>query len=224
MRQEIRNYLHYLMDLGEEEVFLDQPPMDEGADALMGDRLQTMESLRREAEGCRRCPLGGTRTNSVFGIGNPHAELMFIGEAPGREEDLKGEPFVGAAGQLLDRILKAMGLRRDEVYIANLLKCRPPGNRDPQHEEIEACWHFLERQVETVHPRVICTLGSYSASALLGIHAPLSRLRGRVHAFRGIDVVPTYHPAALLRNPAWKRPTWEDMQRILSLLERSIPG
>jgi DNA polymerase len=148
---------------------------------------------------------------------------MLIGEAPGRDEDLKGEPFVGAAGQLLDRILKAMDLKRDEVYIANVLKCRPPRNRDPLEEEIDMCQQYLEGQIDIIQPRVICALGSFAASTLLGLPAPLGRLRGRIHVYRGIDVVPTYHPAALLRHPAWKRPTWEDMKVVMKLLA-DTPG
>ncbi len=219
MEDEIRNYLSYLKDLGEEELFVERKASSREARHIDGRRV--IEELRQEAEGCRRCSLHETRTKLVFGVGNTSADLMFIGEAPGRDEDIKGEPFVGAAGKLLDRILKAMELCREEVYIANLLKCRPPNNRDPMNDEIEACWSILERQIDLVAPVVICTLGSFATRTLLGSHAPLGRLRERVHTFKGIDVVPTYHPAALLRHPAWKRPTWEDMKVIMQLLSSS---
>ena len=222
MEKEFRSYISYLRDLGEEEFYIDAEGWDVSLRAESNRVGQKLDQLRSEAEGCLNCTLYENRTNLVFGVGDPCADLMFIGEAPGRDEDLKGEPFVGAAGQLLDRILKAMELRRDEVYIANLLKCRPPMNRDPLYEEIEACWSFLERQLEIIAPRVICTLGGFAARTLLGSNAPLGRLRGRIHLFRGIEVVPTYHPAALLRHPAWKRPTWEDMNVILELLGKGF--
>ncbi len=222
-KKEIRNYFSYLMDLGEDELYLDEetrdvlfPSKTAAADKLSFDRLRDEVAL------CKSCPLHESRTNVVFGVGNPAAELMLIGEAPGRDEDLQGEPFVGAAGKLLDRILKAMDLSREEVFIANLLKCRPPRNRDPLPEEIQSCWSFLEKQIEMVRPTVICTLGGFASRTLLGMPVPLGRLRGRIHRYKGIDVVPTYHPAALLRHPAWKRPTWEDMQVVMKLLGKSL--
>ncbi len=220
LKEDVGCYFSYLKDLGEEELYIDigRGKRDGGAEPPGILAAEAIGQLREEAEICRGCGLCEGRTNLVFGVGDPEASLMLIGEAPGRDEDLKGEPFVGAAGQLLDRILKAMGLRREEVYIANLLKCRPPGNRDPELDEIEACRPFLESQILIIRPRVICTLGSFAARALLGSHAPLGGLRGRVHAYRGIDLVPTYHPAALLRHAAWKRPTWEDMKKVMGLL------
>jgi len=217
LKDVIRNYFLYLSDLGEEELYLEPVPQ---AVRRSGPR-NSLRDIHLAAEDCRACSLWESRTKLVFGVGDPGADLMFIGEAPGREEDLKGEPFVGAAGRLLDRILAAMDLNREEVYIANLLKCRPPENRDPLPKEVESCRCFLEGQIDAVKPRVICTLGIYAAHTLLGSHAPLGRLRGRIHLFRGIDVVPTYHPAALLRHAAWKRPTWEDMKVKLALLGRS---
>lgn len=171
---------------------------------------------------CQRCPLGATRTTFVFGVGNPQAKLMLIGEAPGRDEDLQGEPFVGAAGQLLDKILAAVNFRRDEVYIANILKCRPPGNRNPEPLEIAACSPILARQIELIRPRIICTLGSFAAKTILQEKDGISRLRGRIHYYRGIPVVPTFHPAALLRNPAWKKPTWEDVQLLRREYDRLL--
>jgi DNA polymerase len=150
----------------------------------------------------------------VFGVGNPKATVMFIGEAPGRDEDLQGEPFVGRAGQLLDKILEAIGWTRKDVYIANMLKCRPPGNRNPEPAEMAACEPILRRQIELIQPLILCTLGSVSSKALLGTTQGITKLRGTLHEYRGIPVVTTYHPAALLRNPNWKRPTWEDVQML----------
>lgn len=222
-KKKIRNYFSYLIDLGEDELYLDE----ETRDLFFQPNSRTVEvsfdRLHDDVASCDRCSLHDSRTNVVFGVGNPTADLMLIGEAPGRDEDLQGEPFVGAAGKLLDRILKAMDLSREEVFIANLLKCRPPRNRDPLPEEIESCWSFLEKQIERIQPKVICTLGGFASRTLLGMPVPLGRLRGRVHRYKGIHVVPTYHPAALLRHPAWKRPTWEDMQVVMKLLGRS-PG
>ena len=163
---------------------------------------------------CQRCELGRGRTNFVFGVGNPKSTVMFVGEAPGRDEDLQGEPFVGRAGQLLNKILEAIDFRREDVYIANILKCRPPGNRDPQPVEIAACEPILRRQIELIRPVILCTLGSFAARTLLGTSQGITRLRGRLHEYRGVPLVPTYHPAALLRNPSWKRPTWEDVQML----------
>ncbi len=173
---------------------------------------------------CRRCELGASRKNFVFGVGASDAKVMFIGEAPGRDEDLQGEPFVGAAGQLLNKILGAIGFERGDVYIANILKCRPPGNRDPQPTEIASCEPILRRQIEIIRPVVLCTLGAFAARTMLGVSAGISRLRGRVHDYRGIPLIPTYHPAALLRNPSWKRPTWEDVQLLRAEYDRLAPG
>jgi DNA polymerase len=147
---------------------------------------------------------------------------MLVGEAPGRDEDLQGEPFVGAAGQLLNKILAAVGFKREEVFIANILKCRPPGNRNPEPVEIAACSPILARQIELVKPIILCTLGSFAAKTVLDEREGISRLRGRIHYYRGIPVVPTYHPAALLRNPAWKKPTWEDVQLLRREYDRLL--
>jgi uracil-DNA glycosylase len=175
-------------------------------------RFHSLGELHDAYGACQRCALGRTRRSFVFGVGSPNARVMFVGEAPGRDEDLQGEPFVGAAGQLLNRILDAIGFRREDVYIANILKCRPPGNRDPQPEEIVSCEPILRRQIEIIRPVVLCTLGAFAARTMLQVSTGISRLRARVHDYRGIPLVPTYHPAALLRNPSWKRPTWEDVQ------------
>ena len=175
--------------------------------------------LARVVSVCRSCPLHASRTQTVFGVGNPGAQVMFIGEAPGREEDLKGEPFVGRAGQLLTKILAAIDLKRDDVYITNVLKCRPPNNRDPQESEVRCCESYLKRQIELVRPKLICALGRIAAQWLLQTTAPLAALRAGEHTYQGIRILPTYHPAALLRNPGLKREAWEDFKELKSLLE-----
>ncbi|MDX9817759.1 MAG: uracil-DNA glycosylase [Desulfococcus multivorans] len=179
---------------------------------------ETLEEIRTDLGDCRRCGLCRYRTNIVFGAGDPRARLVFVGEGPGEDEDLSGEPFVGRAGRLLDRIIDAMKLVRESVYICNIVKCRPPANRTPLPEEIECCVPFLERQIAAVSPDVICTLGATATRSLLKIDAPISRLRGRFHDYRGIRVMPTYHPAYLLRYPERKRETWEDIKMILKVM------
>ena len=175
--------------------------------------------LREEAMGCTRCELHQTRQTVVFGTGNEDADLMFVGEAPGQDEDREGEPFVGRAGQLLTKIIEAMGLTRDAVYIANVIKCRPPGNRNPKTTEIETCEPFLLRQIELIQPKVICALGTFAAQTLLGTDERISTLRGRFHDYHGVKLMPTYHPAYLLRNPHGKRDVWEDVQKIMAELK-----
>jgi len=187
------------------------PLADVGDGEAEPEDLATLQGVVRD---CGNCPLCETRTQVVFGSGNPEAAVMFVGEAPGREEDLKGLPFVGAAGELLTRMITSIGLSRDEVYITNIVKCRPPRNRDPLPDEIEACHLVLHRQIEMIRPTVICTLGRFAAQTLLVSGESMGRLRGRTHDFQGIKLVPTYHPAALLRNAQWKRPTWEDLKRL----------
>ena len=188
------------------------PPAQPHPEALDPESSGRLESYRLEICECQICPLGQTRTNFVFGSGTADAGIMFIGEAPGADEDRQGVPFVGKAGQLLTKIIEAMGLSREQVYICNVLKCRPPGNRDPKPEEIAACEPYLKRQIEMVRPRIICTLGRISTQALLKTGAPMRSLRGTLHEYEGIPLIATYHPAALLRNPEWKRGTWEDMK------------
>jgi uracil-DNA glycosylase family 4 len=184
---------------------------------------QTLEALRAELGDCHRCKLWQGRTHIVFGVGNPHADVMFVGEGPGRDEDLQGEPFVGRAGQLLTEIItKGMKLQREDVYIANVIKCRPPENRNPEPDEIAACQPFLLRQVELVAPRVIVALGTFAAQTLLGTRTPISRLRGRWHDYHGTRLMPTLHPAYLLRNPNDKRLVWEDIKLVLRALGRSV--
>jgi uracil-DNA glycosylase family 4 len=171
---------------------------------------------------CMKCSLGGTRTNFVFGVGDPKATLMLIGEAPGADEDAQGEPFVGRAGQLLNKILEAIRFKREEVYICNILKCRPPGNRKPLPEEAELCLPYLRKQVALIRPRVILCLGLTAAEYLLGTRESLGQLRGRVQTYENIPLMVTYHPAALLRNPNWKRPTWEDVQALRKLHDELV--
>lgn len=179
---------------------------------------ETLADIRGDLGECTRCPLSASRTHIVFGEGSAQARLVFVGEGPGADEDRSGRPFVGAAGQLLNRIIGAMQMTRDEVYICNVVKCRPPNNRNPESDEIQRCLPFLQRQLVAVNPRVVCALGSVAARTLLGTQAPLSRLRGRFHEINGLSVMPTFHPAYLLRNPGQKRAVWEDMQRIMQRL------
>jgi len=181
-------------------------------------RVQILEELRREMLACHKCPLGKTRTNLVFGVGNPMANLMFVGEAPGRDEDLQGEPFVGRAGQLLTKIIEAIGLKRSEVYIANVLKCRPPGNRNPLPEEIVLCMPYLIKQIEIIQPKVLCALGTFAAQTLLNTKAPVGTLRGKFHDYKGIPMMVTFHPAYLLRNPNDKAKVWDDMKKVRDYL------
>lgn len=182
-----------------------------------GEKSAQLRVLQSEVAGCTRCPeLAGTRTQTVFGVGNPNARLVFVGEAPGADEDAKGEPFVGRAGQLLtDIITKAMKLKREDVYILNVLKCRPPGNRNPAPNEVINCRSFLDRQLEILQPQFICCLGSIAAKAILNTEQSIGRLRKKWHDYRGIPVICTYHPAYLLRNPAAKREVWEDIQLLM---------
>jgi DNA polymerase len=200
-------------------------PPDAGL--TLGQRRQELTVLAREVAGCQRCPeLLATRTQTVFGDGPPGVELCFIGEAPGADEDAQGVPFVGAAGQLLNRIIAACGLKREEVYIANTIKCRPPGNRTPLASEVANCRGFLERQLELVRPKFICALGGSAAQALLGTTQPLGRLRRRFHDYQGIPVLCTYHPAYLLphRSPEKKRDVWDDMKMLLARMGRPVPS
>jgi len=174
-----------------------------------------LQSIREDIGDCQRCRLHSSRRNIVFGVGNPDAQLVFVGEAPGADEDVQGEPFVGKAGQLLTRIIEAIKLKRSEVYIANVVKCRPPGNRDPQDDEIQTCIPFLKKQLAVIHPRIICTLGRHSTQALLETREGITALRGRFHELQnGMMVMPTYHPSFLLRYPEKKREVWEDMQQV----------
>ncbi len=182
--------------------------------------LEQLRRIRAELGDCRRCGLAAGRTKIVFGSGSPESELMFIGEAPGHDEDLQGEPFVGAAGQLLTKMIEAMGLRRDEVYIANIIKCRPPGNRDPAPDEVARCEPFLREQIAAIAPRLIIAMGNHAAKTLLRTELGITRLRGRFHTYQGIPLRPTFHPAYLLRNPEQKRPAWEDLKAVMAEMDR----
>ncbi len=177
----------------------------------------TLVALNKFICTCLKCPLGFTRTKFVFGVGNPNATLMVIGEAPGADEDAQDEPFVGRAGQLLNKILEAINFKRSDVYICNILKCRPPNNRKPAPEESDACKPYLKKQIELIKPKIILCLGLTAAENLLGTHDSMAKLRGRVMHYEGVPVMVTYHPAALLRNPNWKRPAWEDVQAVRKL-------
>ncbi len=194
----LKGYLLYQKGLGIREIFSQNTHL-------------SLEGIRREMEGCRLCELHSSRKNLVFGKGAEGAHLIFVGEAPGEEEDLQGEPFVGKAGQLLTNIINSIGLKREEVYITNVIKCRPPGNRNPQPSEISACKPFLIKQLEVLRPQIICALGTVAAQTLLQTPEAISRLRGRFHNYGKIKLMPTYHPAFLLRNPQKKREVWEDM-------------
>ncbi len=188
-----------------------------------GGGADSWEALREEALACTQCGLCETRNTVVFGEGNPSAELMFVGEAPGRDEDAQGRPFVGRAGQLLTKMILGMGLEREDVYIANVLKCRPPNNRDPAPDEVEKCRPYLLRQIEHIQPKVICALGRHALRALTDYTGPIGRVRGRPMAFFDRIVIPTFHPAYLLRNPAAKADAWADLKAILKILGRPVP-
>ncbi len=186
--------------------------------------LHTLDEIVAHVASCTRCPLYSTAKNSVPGEGNPTADLMCVGEAPGATEDETGRPFIGAAGQLLTKILEAIKLPREQVYICNVLKHRPPGNRNPLPEEVAACSPYLIRQIELVKPKVIIALGTFAAQTLLQTPLSLGKLRGQIHRYYGVPLIVTYHPAALLRNPNWKRPTWEDVQLARRILDSASPG
>ncbi len=192
-----------------------EPIADSGVQAWEG--AGSITELDAAINTCRQCSLGHTRNRFVFGAGNPQADVMFIGEAPGADEDRLGEPFVGAAGELLTKILAAINFKREDVYICNILKCRPPQNRDPLPEEVALCKPYLLKQIELIQPKIICCLGRVAAQVLLERTDALAQLRGQWIPFRGAHLMVTYHPAALLRNPEYKRPTWEDVQRLQQL-------
>ena len=183
---------------------------------------QTLSEFNQDIQNCQNCQLSKSRTQVVFGSGNPQENLMCVGEAPGYDEDKQGKPFVGAAGQLLDKILAAIGFNREEVYIANIVKCRPPRNRDPEPEEAAECLPFLKKQIAMIQPKFILALGRVAAQNLLATQQSLSSLRGTIQQFENIQVVVTYHPAALLRNPQWKRQTWEDVQNLRKIYDEVV--
>lgn len=213
------------LDPGQEASHAPRPSHDAVRDEERHESpLAALSELECAVVACTRCPLYRTRTHPVFGDGNPAAQLVFVGEAPGREEDLQGKPFVGRAGQLLTKMIEAIGLQRQDVYICNVLKDRPPGNRTPEPDEMSACLPFLERQLAIVRPKVICALGAIAAKALLGPHISITKARGHVHEYRGIPLVPTFHPAYLLRNPPAKKFAWIDLKIVKQILETECLG
>jgi uracil-DNA glycosylase family 4 len=212
-----KRYLKQEKERGLREVAISYKPQ------AASHRLQkeTLEKLRKEVEGCKKCPLWRERNNVVFGEGNPNARLILIGEAPGRNEDLQGKPFVGAAGKLLTKILASIGLKREDVFIGNILKCRPPMNRNPRPEEIKACWGYLDKQLKIIKPRIILAMGTFAAQTLLKTDERISRIRGEFHPFaKGVKFLATYHPAALLRNPGYKKSVWADMKLLKKEYQR----
>lgn len=215
-----RSQFEYLADLGIESQSAGLPDVHGGQSGIRtnADLQETLDDIRADLGDCQRCDLALSRTQLAYGVGNPNARLLIVGEAPGREEDLKGEPFVGEAGQLLDRILLAIGMQREDVYLCNVLKCHPPNNRDPQPDEMATCEAFLMRQIAAIRPQVIVSLGRFAVQSLLKNKGQLSSLRGQWQQFQGTPLMPTYHPAYLLRNPEKKRDVWEDMKEVLRLL------
>jgi DNA polymerase len=244
-RQQLAEHLRFLQDLGVNGVNRDPSwslPREKGATGSRGsgstgsqgdppesidprepvDSARFLRVIREDIGDCTRCKLHGQgRKQIVFGVGNPDADLMFVGEAPGADEDLQGIPFVGRAGQLLTKMIEAMGYRRDDVYIANVIKCRPPGNRNPEPDEIAECEPFLVKQIEGIHPKVIVALGKFAAQTLIKTNDPISRLRGRVYKYHGARLIPTFHPSFLLRSPGFKREAWEDLKKARALLQES---
>ena len=236
-REQLTEHLRFFEDLGVDGVSRDPTwrqraivTPDAAAPSLSGQVLErsgaaretvpdTLGQIRGDLGECTRCTLHSGRTTLVFGAGNPDADLVFVGEAPGRDEDRQGVPFVGRAGQLLTKIIASIGLTRDEVYIANVVKCRPPHNRNPELDEVQTCEPFLFRQLDVIQPKVVVALGAFAIRTLLGTDQAISRVRGQVYAYRGATLVPTFHPAFLLRSPDRKRDVWEDMKTVRALLD-----
>jgi len=221
IREDFKDYLQYMKGLGYEGVTLSETSLrilDEWCKETM---VETLDTIQKDLGACQRCKLHKGRKHIVFGDGNPRAKLVLVGEGPGYEEDLQGLPFVGKAGQLLTKMLKAINLLREEVYICNIIKCRPPKNRNPEPDEIAACIPFLRRQIRAIRPNLICTLGTFAAQALLGTDTPISQLRGRFRTYEDIPLLATYHPAYLLRNPGKKREAWEDLQKLQEAHEKA---
>ena len=213
--QDLENYFYFQKLLGINEIIVSDQFTD-------GSKETLAKQLRAEIGDCKRCKLHSTRKNLVFGTGNLNSELVFVGEAPGADEDIQGEPFVGRAGELLTKIIKSMGYNRKDVYIANIIKCRPPGNRNPESDEIKTCEPFLIKQLSIIKPKVICALGTFASQTLLKTQDRISLLRGRFHMYEGIKLMPTFHPAYLLRNPNEKKVVWEDIKLIMKELGKKI--
>lgn len=223
--QEIIQQLEFFRDIGVEALSLKGSPAGpQPVENPVPDSLtETLEAIRADIGDCQRCKLAPTRTTIVFGSGNPNADIVFVGEAPGYEEDQQGLPFVGEAGRLLTKIIESTGIKREDAYICNILKCRPPGNRNPEPDEVLACSPFLKRQIAAIRPKIVCCLGKFAAQTMLQNAAPISRLRGEFHDIDGIRVIATFHPAYLLRSPEKKREVWEDMKQIRAELFRLRP-
>lgn len=226
--QKLRKAMEFYQELGFERLPIKEANLEElladifsvrnqNGNAVI-DKQSTLKNLQKEIGDCQRCRLSEGRKNIVFGEGNPDTKLMLIGEGPGREEDLRARPFVGEAGKVLTNLIKKMGLEREDVYIANIVKCRPPSNRDPEDDEIATCSPFLEKQMDIIGPEVIIALGKIAAQTLVGSKIPISKLRGRFYSYKDIPVMPTFHPAYLMRNPKDKWLTWEDAQKVLKRL------
>jgi len=209
----IKSYLNQQQDLYGDSLYI-APKVLENSEVIVEEGGNDLTAFYHLIKNCLKCDLGNSRKNFVFGVGNPEADIVFVGEAPGKNEDLQGEPFVGRAGKLLNDILAAIELSRDDVFILNVLKCRPPQNREPLTSEIEECEPFLKKQLEIIKPKLIVALGRIAGNTLLRTEQTLGNLRNEIHKYDGIDLVVTYHPAALLRNPQLKRPTWEDFKMI----------
>ncbi len=207
--EQVFRYLDQKRILYGNKIFLDTQTVIESV-----QNVESLESFKNSICECLKCELGYTRTNFVFGVGNPNADIVFVGEAPGEKEDLIGEPFVGRAGKLLDKILAAINLSREDIYICNVIKCRPPQNRDPLPKEVDLCEPYLKTQLSLINPKLIVALGRIAACTILRTKEPLKNLRNKIFKYEGIDLVVTYHPAALLRNPNFKKPAWEDFQMI----------
>ena len=224
--KEVRNFLEHEAQFGLSEIPIaavkKNVKREKSAVKNGKDNASLLLGLFNDIKDCRKCGLCKGRTNLVFGVGNPEAELMFIGEGPGRDEDLQGIPFVGRAGQLLTKIIEAMKFKREDVYIANIVKCRPPENRNPSEDEALACIPYLLKQVEIISPKVIVCLGSVAVSYFLNTDEKITQVRGKFREWNGIPVMPTFHPAFLLRNPNMKKPVWEDMQEVMKFLGKSL--
>ncbi len=219
-QDQIRTFVKEELEIFGGPLYMPEDPQPQNMERTpLGKDTNSLAEFNAAIKDCLNCPLGSTRTKFVFGVGNPNADLMFVGEAPGEKEDLEGVPFVGRAGKLLTEILKAIDLTREDVYIANVLKCRPPENRDPNKAEIEECEPYLLKQIELIKPKLLVALGRISATTLLRTKDSLTAMRGQVFDYHGTDMVVTYHPAALLRNPNWKRPAWEDFKKIRDMYQ-----
>ncbi|MBC8214564.1 MAG: uracil-DNA glycosylase [Candidatus Marinimicrobia bacterium] len=208
------SYLEQTKDLLGDKLYLSKDISDIEAESNSSEVSSSLVEYSNQISDCEKCSLHSIRTNFVFGVGNPSADIVFVGEAPGKQEDLLGEPFVGRAGKLLDKIIAAINLTRDDIYICNVLKCRPPDNRNPNTSEVEQCEPYLKTQLKIIEPKLIVALGRVAAKTLLKVDLPLGEMRKQSYSYEGIDAIVTYHPAALLRNPAFKRPCWEDFQKI----------